>query len=352
MSDTHVYSSDVAFTPAVKAIQARKGSRDAYARVEQNGGWRTGIDENLAAFLADANSFYMATATADGQPYIQHRGGPKGFIKILDRNTIAFADYSGNRQYITQGNLTENPKAHIFVMDYAHRRRVKIWGEARVVDDDPALLKSLMPAGYKARPEQVIIFKISAWDTNCPQHIPQKIRRRRCRSRAGLARRADRRAGSGGGKIENCGIGGKLIALNHRNGNHRRCYWRNQPLPGLRRLLLVFKQLATLHHRGRRRAGSHSARIRQRQIVGNALRGRALFGIDREGWCCDVVRNLCDTAGGVPELHARRSRMRHGAAQAWAAGAGFSLVVVPAKAGTHNHRARGSRTTVATSHSN
>jgi predicted pyridoxine 5'-phosphate oxidase superfamily flavin-nucleotide-binding protein len=175
MSDTHTTSSDVAFTPAVKAIQARKGSRDAYARVEQNGGWRTEIDENLAAFLADTNSVYLATATADGQPYIQHRGGPKGFIKILDKNTIAFADYSGNRQYITQGNLTENPKAHIFVMDYAHRRRVKIWGDARVVDDDPALLKSLMPAGYKARPEQVIIFKVSAWDTNCPQHIPQKF---------------------------------------------------------------------------------------------------------------------------------------------------------------------------------
>ena len=99
----------------------------------------------------------------------------KGFVKILDKNTIAFADYSGNRQYITQGNLTENPKAHIFVMDYAHRRRVKIWGEARIVEDDPALTKSLMPQGYKARPEQVILFKISAWDTNCPQHIPQKF---------------------------------------------------------------------------------------------------------------------------------------------------------------------------------
>jgi predicted pyridoxine 5'-phosphate oxidase superfamily flavin-nucleotide-binding protein len=175
MSDAHIHSSDVAFTPAVKAIQARKGSRDAYARVEQRGGWRTEIDENLAAFLADTNSLYLATASADGQPYIQHRGGPKGFINILDKNTIAFADYSGNRQYITQGNLAENPRANIFVMDYAHRRRVKIWGEARVVDDDPALLKSLMPAGYKARPEQVILFKVSAWDTNCPQHIPQKF---------------------------------------------------------------------------------------------------------------------------------------------------------------------------------
>src|SRR3984885_7698605 len=100
MSDTPTYSSDVAFTPAVKAIQTRKGSRDGYALVEQKGGWRTEIDENLAAFLADTNCFYMATATADGQPYIQHRGGPKGFVKILDKNTIAFADYSGNRQYI------------------------------------------------------------------------------------------------------------------------------------------------------------------------------------------------------------------------------------------------------------
>jgi len=174
MSDLHTYSSDVAFTPAVKSIQTRRGSRDAYAHAEQRG-WRTEIDANLAGFLAETNSLYFSTASADGQPYIQHRGGPKGFVKILDKNTIAFADYSGNRQYITQGNLSENPKAYIFVMDYAHRRRVKIWGEARVVDDDPALLQSLMPKGYKARPEQVILFRISAWDTNCPQHIPQKF---------------------------------------------------------------------------------------------------------------------------------------------------------------------------------
>jgi predicted pyridoxine 5'-phosphate oxidase superfamily flavin-nucleotide-binding protein len=175
MADTHRYSSDVAFTPAVKTIQARKGSRDSYADVEQNGGWRTEIDDKLAGFLANTNSFYLATATVDGQPYIQHRGGPKGFVKILDKSTIAFADYAGNRQYLTQGNLSENPKAHIFIMDYAHRRRVKIWGEARIVDDDPALLQSLMPKGYRARPEQVAIFKITAWDTNCPQHIPQKF---------------------------------------------------------------------------------------------------------------------------------------------------------------------------------
>src|SRR5215475_3035119 len=175
MSDVHSYSSDVAFTPAVKAIQTRKGSREAYAQMEERGGWRTEIDERLAAFLAETNSFFMATANADGQPYIQHRGGPKGFIKILDKNTIAFTDYGGNRQYLTQGNLSENPKAYIFIMDYAHRRRMKIWGEARVIEDDPALTEALMPKGYKARPEQVILFRIEAWDTNCPQHIPQKF---------------------------------------------------------------------------------------------------------------------------------------------------------------------------------
>jgi uncharacterized protein len=175
MSNTPTHSSDIAFTPAVKAIQIRKGSREAYANVEARGGWRSEIDEDLAAFLAGADGLYFATASADGQPYIQHRGGPKGFIKVLDKNTLAFADYRGNRQYITQGNLSENPKANIFLMDYVHRRRVKIWGEARVVDDDPALLQSLMPQGYKARPEQVILFRILAWDTNCPQHIPQKF---------------------------------------------------------------------------------------------------------------------------------------------------------------------------------
>jgi len=175
MSDIHRYSSDIAFTPAVKAIQTRKGSRDGYANMEKRGGFRTEIDEDLAGRLAETNSFYLATASGDGQPYIQHRGGPKGFVKILDKNTIAFADYAGNRQYITQGNLSENPKAYIFVMDYARRRRVKIWGEARMVDDDPALLQALMPKGYRARPEQVVVFKIAAWDTNCPQHIPQKF---------------------------------------------------------------------------------------------------------------------------------------------------------------------------------
>jgi len=171
MTSASVLAGDVAFSPVVKSIQTRKGSREAY----EGRAWRTEVDDNLAAFLGQANSFYLATASADGQPYIQHRGGPNGFLKVLDGKTLAFADYAGNRQYITQGNLPENPKAYIFVMDYAHRRRVKIWGEARVVEDDAALTQSLMPKGYRARPEQVIVFKIAAWDTNCPQHIPQKF---------------------------------------------------------------------------------------------------------------------------------------------------------------------------------
>ena len=168
-------SADVMFSPAVKAIQARKGSRESYARVAETRGFRREVDADLADRLAEATSFYLATASADGQPYIQHRGGPKGFLKVLDSRTLAFADFSGNRQYITRGNLSENPRAYIFLMDYAHRRRVKIWGTARVVEDDAALTESLMPAGYRARPEQVILFTIEAWDTNCPQHIPQKF---------------------------------------------------------------------------------------------------------------------------------------------------------------------------------
>jgi predicted pyridoxine 5'-phosphate oxidase superfamily flavin-nucleotide-binding protein len=175
MANPRIYASDVAFSPAVKAIQTRKGSREAYARVETGRGWRTEIDDDLAAFVAAQTSFFLATASADGQPSIQHRGGPAGFLHVLDSSTLAFADFSGNRQFITQGNLSENPQAFIFLLDYAHRQRVKLWGEARVIEDDPALLEALMPRDYKARPEQVILFKVAAWDTNCHQHIPQKF---------------------------------------------------------------------------------------------------------------------------------------------------------------------------------
>jgi uncharacterized protein len=175
MSTAHQYSSDVAFTPTVKAVQARKGSRISYARVEERGGWETRIPPDLAAFIESQISVFLATVNAQGQPYIQHRGGPAGFLRVLDDKTIGFADFAGNRQYITQGNLSDNPRAYLFLIDYAHQRRVKIWGEARVVENDDALTARLMPPGYKARPEQVILFTVSAWDTNCHQHIPQRF---------------------------------------------------------------------------------------------------------------------------------------------------------------------------------
>ncbi len=163
--------SDIAFTPAVKAVQERKGSRKGYARMEEKGGWQSTITDDLAHFIGERDSFYLGTASADGQPYIQHRGGPKGFLKVLDEKTLAFADFKGNRQYITAGNLSENDKAYIFLMDYANRRRIKIWGRARVVVDDPELLERLADAGYEAVPEQAVVFEIEAWDVNCPQHI-------------------------------------------------------------------------------------------------------------------------------------------------------------------------------------
>jgi hypothetical protein len=168
-------SSDVAFTPTVKAIQTERGSRPGYARMEENGGFRTELTGDFAAFLASVDTAYLATANASGQPYAQHRGGPKGFIRMLGGNRLGFADYAGNRQYVSVGNLAENDRAFLFLMDYAHRRRIKLWGRARVVSDHPALLDQLMPEGYRARPEQAILFDVEAWDVNCPQHIPQKF---------------------------------------------------------------------------------------------------------------------------------------------------------------------------------
>jgi hypothetical protein len=175
MLDDLPYPSDVAFTPAVKTIQARKGSRENYARMEEGEGWSTTITPALATFIAEQNSIYLGTANADGQPYIQHRGGPPGFVRVVDESTLAFVDFKGNRQYITQGNLTENPKAFIFLMDYARRRRIKLWGTAWFVEGDADLVKSLMPDGYRAQPEQVFMFRLSAWDANCPQHIPKRV---------------------------------------------------------------------------------------------------------------------------------------------------------------------------------
>ncbi|TGT45815.1 pyridoxamine 5'-phosphate oxidase family protein [Mesorhizobium sp. M8A.F.Ca.ET.165.01.1.1] len=173
--NAHAFTSDVAFTPTVKAIQARKGSRQSYARVEERGGWQSAITPDLAAFIKMQTSVFLSTANGDGQPYIQHRGGPAGFLKVLDEKTVGFADFLGNKQFITQGNLADNPRAFLFLIDYMMRQRIKIWGTARIVEDDAELTARLMPPDYKARPEQVILFTVSAWDANCPQHIPQRF---------------------------------------------------------------------------------------------------------------------------------------------------------------------------------
>lgn len=175
MSTDNQFSSDIAFTPTVKAVQQRKGSRKGYARMEEGGAWQTHITAELKPFIEAQTSFFLGTANAEGQPYIQHRGGPAGFLKVIDGKTLGFVDYAGNRQYISQGNLTDNPKAYLFLIDYVHQRRIKIWGEARILEGDADLTTQLMPEGYKARPEQIILFTVTAWDANCPQHIPQRF---------------------------------------------------------------------------------------------------------------------------------------------------------------------------------
>jgi predicted pyridoxine 5'-phosphate oxidase superfamily flavin-nucleotide-binding protein len=166
--------SDIAFTPSVKAVQVRLGSRQHYAQMEERDGWSDSITPELAAFLNERDSFYLATASGDGRPYIQHRGGSKGFLKVLDDHTLAFADFKGNRQYISVGNLVENNQAFLFLMDYATQTRIKIWGTAEVVEDDPELLARLTDSRYKGKPERVIRFRVEAWDVNCRQHIPLK----------------------------------------------------------------------------------------------------------------------------------------------------------------------------------
>ena len=168
------YPSDIAFTPAVKAIQSPKGSRSNYANTEKGRGWPTKVTSDLAAFLSEIDMFYLGTSSAEGQPYIQYRGGPPGFLKVLDDTTLGFADFSGNRQYITLGNLSENPRAFIFLMDYVNSRRVKIWGTARAVEDDPALIDRLRDPSYPGQVERAIQFTMEAWDVNCPQHIHKR----------------------------------------------------------------------------------------------------------------------------------------------------------------------------------
>jgi len=162
---------DIAFTDAVRAVQTRLGSRSRNEEIEKSEG-RNLITPDLAAWLAERNSVFLGTASADGRPYIQHRGGPPGFLVTLDERHLAFADLPGNKQYITLGNLSENDRAIIFAVDYARQQRIKLWGRAEVIEDDPELLEQLTPPKLGKRPQRVIRFRVEGWDMNCPQHIP------------------------------------------------------------------------------------------------------------------------------------------------------------------------------------
>jgi hypothetical protein len=163
-------NSERVFTPAARQAQAERGSAKAYEQRTAEG-FPDRVTPELAAFIAEQDTAFLATATADGAPYVQHRGGPKGFIKVIDDHTLGFADYRGNRQYITLANLSENDRAYLFLLDPARRQRIKLWGRARVIENDPALIERLFDKGYKARPERAILFTIEAWDVNCSSHI-------------------------------------------------------------------------------------------------------------------------------------------------------------------------------------
>jgi predicted pyridoxine 5'-phosphate oxidase superfamily flavin-nucleotide-binding protein len=167
-------NSDIVLPPAARRVQAQRGSARAYEK-RIAAGFPDRVTGELAAFIAELDTAFLATVSAAGAPYIQHRGGPPGFINVLDEKTLGFADYAGNRQYITVGNLAGNDRAYLFLLDFARRRRIKIWGRARVVEDDPALLARLSDAGYRARPERAILFTVEAWDANCSQHITARF---------------------------------------------------------------------------------------------------------------------------------------------------------------------------------
>ena len=165
------YISDIAFSPTVKDYQEKEGSRFSYQKVAESRDWQNTITDRLRSFVANRDSFYLATVNKDGQPYIQHRGGPKGFLKVLDDHTLGFADYSGNRQFISAGNLQDSKKVSLFLMDYPTRSRIKIWGEARIIQKDDKLMEQLKDDDYKAINERAMIITLKAWDVNRPQHI-------------------------------------------------------------------------------------------------------------------------------------------------------------------------------------
>lgn len=168
-------NASIVFSPSARAQQERHGSRVGYAKMEQTRGFADSITPDLAAFIAERDSMYLGTVSADGWPYIQHRGGAKGFIKVVDDRTLAFADFAGNRQYISMGNLDDNDRAFMFLMDYPTRRRIKVWGRAKFVEDDAALLAQLTDADYAGRVERALVFTVEAWDVNCKQHIQPRF---------------------------------------------------------------------------------------------------------------------------------------------------------------------------------
>lgn len=161
---------EILFSPAVRAEQERLGSRAMFARRPAES-WKTEITEDMVQFLAAIDTFFLATASGDGQPYVQHRGGPPGFLKALGPRTLGFADFAGNRQYITLGHLAENPRAFLFIPHFATRQRLKFWGRARVVEEDGVLIARLAMRGYPGKVERAIVFDIDVWDVNCPSHI-------------------------------------------------------------------------------------------------------------------------------------------------------------------------------------
>lgn len=169
------FITDIAFSDAVKKRQEEMGSRHTYQNMSERRDWQNKITGQLSYFISERDSFYMASANNDGQPYIQHRGGPKGFLKVVDDQHLAFADFSGNRQYISVGNFDDNNKVHLFLMDYPNRSRIKIWGEASVVSKDDDLLQLVKDDAYRTPIERIIKIKITAWDVNCPQHIQQRL---------------------------------------------------------------------------------------------------------------------------------------------------------------------------------
>lgn len=166
---------EVMFSEAVRAEQSRRGSREAMARRAASGRFRSELSPEAMGFIAARTSAYLATASARGQPYVQHRGGPQGFLRVLDARTVAFANYAGNSQYISIGNLAENQRAFLFLMDYAAQRRLKLWGRAHLVTDDPALFARLGRGAPAQRIEQAVVFNVLAWDWNCSQHIPRLL---------------------------------------------------------------------------------------------------------------------------------------------------------------------------------